>query len=233
MSISIDPTDYVCAVCGVRMEAEDIDTPATMHARIQPGTFGIIETCPGSHKQVVPMTGSEDITAVLWRAHDTLHAVSNAANAFTAKLAAQASDDLMSKWRTIMGPVVYEATRMWSRLADWRHYQTRSGLDLVALERVRQVVRGHNQPQDAAEHRHGELVRAAICYAVEPQTLGFADVYWPWAEERYKPTPGDRIHELTVAAALLVAEIDRLHYLEQVGDVDTTTKPRPQGRERN
>ena len=38
---------------------------------------------------------------------------------------------------------------------------------------------------------------------------------WPWALSQWKPTPDDRIRELTKAGALIAAEIDRLTELEE------------------
>jgi gamma-glutamylcyclotransferase (GGCT)/AIG2-like uncharacterized protein YtfP len=39
--------------------------------------------------------------------------------------------------------------------------------------------------------------------------------YWPWDESAFKPSPDNRIKELTKAGALIAAEIDRLLRIEQ------------------
>lgn len=52
---------------------------------------------------------------------------------------------------------------------------------------------------------HGELVKAAVTYAME--TLKGWRNFWPWHESYFKPD--NDIEMLVNAAALLCAEIDR------------------------
>lgn len=89
------------------------------------------------------------------------------------------------------------------------------GAELVLDERIRQVdVEGYSPRHDAGHE--GDLICAAIGYASYDhglQEYGVAATTeelaatWPWAPEFWKPT-GDRVRDLTKAAALLVAAID-------------------------
>lgn len=83
--------------------------------------------------------------------------------------------------------------------------ETQAVQDVVA-ERRRQVeIEGWSPDHDDA-HAGGELAKAAICYA-DP-TYSLAGVWWPWERHWWKPKT--RRQNLVRAAALLVAEIDRL-----------------------
>jgi|SRR5690625_1904110 len=90
----------------------------------------------------------------------------------------------------------------------------KTGIELIAEERERQIeVEGWTPEQDY-RHNRQELARAAACYAVPPRRR---EVYeegepydWPWDGVSWKPVPDDRIRELQKAGALIAAEIDRL-----------------------
>ena len=69
-------------------------------------------------------------------------------------------------------------------------------------ERQRQVDAEGWISQHDDQYRNDELPRAAICYL-----LGNAG-NWPWSRNWWKPT--DRRRDLVKAAALIVAEIERL-----------------------
>ena len=86
-----------------------------------------------------------------------------------------------------------------------------NGIERIAEERRRQVeVEGWTPEHDAA-HSDGELVDAAVAYAIAAQDgSGASELWWPWHMSYYKPTPNDRIRELAKAGALIAAEIDRL-----------------------
>ena len=92
------------------------------------------------------------------------------------------------------------------------------GLRLIAAERERQVEAEGWTPEHDDQHRHGLLALAAASYATPPyyRRLRKSDdtdemvpdtwpEWWPW-----KPSPENRIRELTKAGALIAAEIDRL-----------------------
>jgi transcription elongation factor Elf1 len=96
-----------------------------------------------------------------------------------------------------------------------------TGVDLIAIERKRQINKERFDSKHDNEHVHGELANAAASYAMEPEVrdaiikigpepLDNVPLTWPFGEEWWKPTPNDRIRELTKAGALIAAEIDRL-----------------------
>jgi hypothetical protein len=98
----------------------------------------------------------------------------------------------------------------------------KSGVELIAEERGRQITDEGWDASHDDEHTMGELAAAAMCYAElgideEITAIGgseeFAQEWWPWEQEWWKPSP-DRIKNLTRAAALLAAEIDRLQRKE-------------------
>jgi len=75
----------------------------------------------------------------------------------------------------------------------------------VLAERQRQIeIEGWTPEHDEEVNTDGELVRAAVCYAV----LALHDDWWPWADVWWKPK--NRRRDLVRAAALIIAEIDRL-----------------------
>lgn len=90
----------------------------------------------------------------------------------------------------------------------------------IAAERRRQIeVEGWTPEHDDA-HTGFELSRAAAAYALEPSarlegSWPSAESYpphdWPWAEKWWKPT--DNRRDLVKAAALIIAEIERLDRL--------------------
>jgi hypothetical protein len=100
-----------------------------------------------------------------------------------------------------------------------------SAIDRITAERQRQIEAEGWTPEHDDEHDSGEMVYAAISYALNPfsnERLGndaripaglAVPEHWPWDDEWWKPTPKDRIRELTKAAALIAAEIDRLERL--------------------
>ncbi len=91
-------------------------------------------------------------------------------------------------------------------------------IELIAAERQRQIEKEGFTADHDRKHKDSELALAAAAYAI-PEHLRerFADriggnilIWWPWAVGCWKPTPDDRIRELTKAGALIAAEIDRL-----------------------
>jgi len=90
-----------------------------------------------------------------------------------------------------------------------------SGIMRIALERKRQIEEEGFTEKGDYQWDTGELARAAMCYCMEPADYEDGDEdaipqEWPWADEYWKPTPGNRIRELEKAGALIAAEIDRL-----------------------
>jgi hypothetical protein len=88
---------------------------------------------------------------------------------------------------------------------------TEAAICLITNERMRQV----NEEGWSIEHDDAQtidqLARAAACYAI-PEAWRFRifPMLWGWDRKWWKPTPDDRIRELTKAGALIVAEISRL-----------------------
>ena len=82
----------------------------------------------------------------------------------------------------------------------------------VAAERRRQTEAEGWTPEHDDEHSRGELARAAVCYA-DPfnEERENPPPKWPWEAKWWKPK--DRRRDLVRAAALIVAEIDRLDRL--------------------
>lgn len=89
----------------------------------------------------------------------------------------------------------------------------------IAAERQRQKDdEGWTEAHDD-NYRHGELERAAACYAVHEvvgatplPSRSFIRSLWPWDTSWWKPTTTRR--NLVKAAALIVAAIERLDRIE-------------------
>ncbi len=93
-----------------------------------------------------------------------------------------------------------------------------SGVELILLERLRQIQgEGWNAAHDD-EHTDGGMADAAACYAslaaeqVRGEDNPCADreppIEWPWETSWWKPKD-DPIRNLVRAGALIAAEIDR------------------------
>jgi hypothetical protein len=96
----------------------------------------------------------------------------------------------------------------------------KTGSELIAEERLRQVQEeGWTSEHDAA-HVNCELLDAALCYAgvAGSQMLDSdggeeareeMECEWPWSGDWWKPSD-DPVRNLTKAGALIAAEIDRI-----------------------
>lgn len=99
--------------------------------------------------------------------------------------------------------------------------ESKTGVELIAAERQRQVEQEGWTPEHDDEHKDGALAQAAGCYALgyalHAQGHGKPDVPapWPWDRDWWKPTPADPVRQLVKAGALIAAEIDRLQRQEQ------------------
>jgi hypothetical protein len=112
---------------------------------------------------------------------------------------------------------------------------TKAASDVLA-ERARQINDEGWTPEHDAEHSKGEMALAAACYAAHTATweyIGhgldsshgmfrvvqtaqeFVSRMWPWARSWWKPK--DRRRNLVRAAALLLAEIERLDRADGAG----------------
>lgn len=85
-------------------------------------------------------------------------------------------------------------------------------IEEIRAERLRQIEKeGWTPDHDWHVHPHGELALAAACYAVEGvahKDHEFIERLWPFSTKWWKPR--DRRRNLIRAAALIVAEIERL-----------------------
>lgn len=101
----------------------------------------------------------------------------------------------------------------------WTFYAQRCEAAVDVLkERCRQVEEeGYETERDDAFTDY-QLPRAAVCYAIKAAGLPShrATLYWPFAPAEFKPT--DRRGSLVKAAALLLAEIERIDRAENVDD---------------
>ncbi len=85
----------------------------------------------------------------------------------------------------------------------------------VQAERRRQVEAEGWTPEHDDEHSHGQMARAAACYALAGSSAPndgtaalLVSLAWPWDEQWWKPTSARR--DLIKACALTLAEIERL-----------------------
>ncbi|ASJ58960.1 hypothetical protein KEM44_20970 [Sinorhizobium meliloti] len=83
--------------------------------------------------------------------------------------------------------------------------------DVIAERERQQTVEGWTASHDD-KHDMGQLAGAAVCYVVHGlRSAAKHSVhrsYWDWDEEWFKPT--SRRRDLVKAAALILAEIERL-----------------------
>ena len=95
----------------------------------------------------------------------------------------------------------------------------------IIRERMRQVQELQYTPEHDDKWTNNELVDAAGCYMlninVVPPAL-IETTCWPFHHSQYKPK--DRISDLTRAAALLVAEMERIMRAQ---DRTTTEEDKP------
>lgn len=95
----------------------------------------------------------------------------------------------------------------------------KTGIELIAEERQRQIEKEGWTKEHDAQHTDGELALAAMCYA-DPNKyyhqesrylhIRIPNKFWPknWDIQWFKPK--DRIRDLVRAGALIAAEIDRI-----------------------
>ena len=96
----------------------------------------------------------------------------------------------------------------------------KTGIELIAEERRRQIEVEGLTPEHDKYQDGGQLAAAAASYAFTPFMKNeISDGYkvppapmWPeyWLAKWWKPSPRNRIRELQKAGALIAAEIDRL-----------------------
>lgn len=92
----------------------------------------------------------------------------------------------------------------------------KTAIELVLQERDRQIMElGYTTDHDDL-HMSDELSRAAASYALYTWSYRTANDVWPWDSREFTPNTSyeGRIHNNVKAAALLLAEIDRLQRAE-------------------
>src|SRR5690606_10766140 len=82
-------------------------------------------------------------------------------------------------------------------------------LQQIADERRRQIDKEYT-PEHDDQHVNGELASAAAFVALERGCKIIPDPGWDWGKRIVSNHCGDRRRQLIIAAALLVAEIERL-----------------------
>lgn len=86
------------------------------------------------------------------------------------------------------------------------------GAVAITVERLRQTeMKGWRSERDD-QYCSGQLVDAAICYALHVSDPAMIPSIWPWDDVHWKPRT--RREDLIRAGALIAAEIDRLDRLE-------------------
>lgn len=95
-----------------------------------------------------------------------------------------------------------------------------TGIELIAEERQRQIDKENWSAGHDDYHEDFQLAQAALCYEQEPyqRDLPGGDIdlktampnNWPWEDQWWKPTPDDRVRELTKAGGLYRAEQQRI-----------------------
>ena len=89
------------------------------------------------------------------------------------------------------------------------------GLDLIALERKRQLEVHNWTPEHDAVHDEEEIALAAMYYACPKSIIFLVESLWPknWDLHYAQKGESTRIRDLEKAGALIAAEIDRLKRL--------------------
>lgn len=106
--------------------------------------------------------------------------------------------------------------------------EEKTGLNLIAEERLRQIVEEGYTSEHDDRYRSDQLALAAACYCL-PSSVRSSHNFvlrgttmrkslWPWKDEYWKPSDDNRIRELVKAGALIAAEIDHLLRKQQNED---------------
>lgn len=149
----------------------------------------------------------------------------------TAKLPAeQIADALIFKWPVLQGArnqlnikriseQPYDESKLHSAIAAMLAAAPgkevpQAWLDVQA-ERRRQITAEEWTPEHDDGHSHGQMARAAACYALAGSSAPndgtaalLVSLAWPWDEQWWKPSTARR--DLVKACALALAEIERL-----------------------
>ena len=117
--------------------------------------------------------------------------------------------------------VVGEGEQQYNRLQKLQtggSMNSKTGIELIAQERARQIEKEGWSPEHDAQHKNGELAQAAACYALNK--LPVPKLKFPWPEHWDKRKKHDRKKSLIIAGALIAAELDRLNQAEAYEKID-------------
>lgn len=94
----------------------------------------------------------------------------------------------------------------------------RTGAQMIAEERARQIQKEGWTPAHDDMHVNGELREAGMTYAAacDDWSKGDKGRFWPWGKTSFKPSD-DPVRNLVKAGALYAAEIDRLLRIRAAG----------------
>lgn len=103
----------------------------------------------------------------------------------------------------------------------------KSGAQLIAEERTRQIEQEGWTADHDDQYREDELIRAAVCYMAAAVGYGgpLDEVTWPFPGVWWKPGKNDPVRCLAKAGALIAAEIDRR--LRETEECPTRDPKRP------
>lgn len=98
-----------------------------------------------------------------------------------------------------------------------REATMKTGAELIAEERQRQLDDEGWTAERDARYKDGELIRAALCYAdsANPYIKYVGPRTWPWHPSWDKRSKHSRKRKLVIAGALIAAELDRLQAEEE------------------
>lgn len=106
----------------------------------------------------------------------------------------------------------------------------RTGVELIATERRRQVDEEGWSAEHDDLHMEGELAMAGALYAAPTPVYLISEDGdeldpWPWSADWDKRDNHPRLRRLVIAGALIAAEIDRLLRLEAGTGDETPDRP--------
>lgn len=99
----------------------------------------------------------------------------------------------------------------------------KTAIELIQEERKKQIAKGYTAEHDDT-HIGEEIADCAALYALSNNAIDFINEqwgndmhlhFWQFDINSYRPNPNNRIKQLTKAAAMLVAEIERIQRLEK------------------
>lgn len=84
-----------------------------------------------------------------------------------------------------------------------------NGIEKITFERIRQIEVECFTPDYDSQFMEKELQKAAWCYFMEEKERKLILIsWWPFEKKWWKPSPENRVRELTKAGALFKADYD-------------------------